>query len=76
MIKLDIVNVFLVYIGILLFGVFVTSINIRKKSIFKKKVKKEDRIVFACQVCTYKYIVNSDKLIHECPQCGSLNKVV
>lgn len=69
MITISLSSIFALYIGLFIFIVFVTFIYNRRKG----SVVIEDKKLFSCPVCAYRYIINAIEKIHRCPQCASLN---
>lgn len=69
MITTSIVNIFVLYIGLIFMAGLIMSFYGRRAG----KVLIKDKDLFTCPVCAYRYITNSMDKIHRCPQCESLN---
>lgn len=69
MITVSITNIFALYIFIIVSVIIIITLFDRSKA----NVLVEDRSLFNCPVCAFRYVTNITEKIHRCPQCGSLN---
>lgn len=69
MITISIPNIFALYTGIVIFVILIALVYSRGRG----RVLIEDKKLFSCPVCAYRYIINTTGKIHRCPQCESLN---
>ena len=74
MFKIDFDFGIALYLGLIIFLIFIFWIKSEKKEGRPSSKYEEKEFIWQCEICAYTYVDSTHASISQCPRCGSYNE--